>query len=394
MWTVFKKEIYRVLSDRRLILSVFIIPGLSIYLIYSLMGSVMNEQITDVEEHEAVVYTEYRPEAISTLMREGMRYTLYEGDVANAAEMERLITEGELDLVILFDPDFIDKVDNNGENPLPGVTVLYNQGRQKSTRAHAQFLGVMSAFHQQVVIDRLEDSAQYRVYDLVTHNHMDERLVMGQGLAMMLPILVVIFLFASAMSIGPDAIAGEKERGTIATLLVTPIERRHIALGKVLSLALLSLMGAFSAFIGIIASLPRLMQMDGRPSDMALYSLTDYLLLLVLLVTTVLFIVAVIALISAYAKTIKEATMLITPFYMLAIISGVMNSFGGAGGGGAILYYLSPIYGPIKLFGDILAFDYSLSSFLITTLSSLTYTVILVYAINLMFNNEKIMFSR
>ncbi|MCK7484352.1 MAG: ABC transporter permease subunit [Bacillus subtilis] len=65
-------------------------------------------------------------------------------------------------------------------------------------------------------------------------------------LSTLLPMLVVMFMFTGAMAIGPESIAGEKERGTIATLLVTPVKRREIALGKVFSLGVLSLISAAS----------------------------------------------------------------------------------------------------------------------------------------------------
>ncbi|MFQ7035420.1 MAG: ABC transporter permease subunit [Candidatus Borkfalkia sp.] len=52
------------------------------------------------------------------------------------------------------------------------------------------------------------------------------------------------------MGIAPESIAGEKERGTIATLLVTPIKRSELVVGKVLSLSALSSLSAISSFIG------------------------------------------------------------------------------------------------------------------------------------------------
>ena len=41
------------------------------------------------------------------------------------------------------------------------------------------------------------------------------------------------------MSVAPESIAGEKDRGTIATLLVTPLKRTHLAIGKIISLAII-----------------------------------------------------------------------------------------------------------------------------------------------------------
>jgi len=73
---------------------------------------------------------------------------------------------------------------------------------------------------------------------------LDDTEFMGKIIASLLPMLMIMFLFSGAMSIGPESIAGEKERGTIATLLVTPVKRKEIAIGKILALSVLSLISA------------------------------------------------------------------------------------------------------------------------------------------------------
>lgn len=77
--------------------------------------------------------------------------------------------------------------------------------------------------------------------------------------------LMLIFLYSGCMSIAPDSIAGEKERGTLATMLVTPMKRGNLAVGKILSLGTLALLSGLSSFIGTITSLPKMMggAMDG-----------------------------------------------------------------------------------------------------------------------------------
>ena len=66
----------------------------------------------------------------------------------------------------------------------------------------------------------------------------------GKMLGMVLPYIISILLCAGAMSLGSDSIAGEKERGTMATMLVLPVKRSHIVYGKLLALMTLSAMTA------------------------------------------------------------------------------------------------------------------------------------------------------
>ena len=85
-------------------------------------------------------------------------------------------------------------------------------------------------------------------------------------MTMIMPFLFVVLLFSSAMSICCESIAGEKERGTIATLLVTPVKRSYLVLGKVISLGITALVSALVSFIGLMASLPKLIGSEDRKS--------------------------------------------------------------------------------------------------------------------------------
>ena len=58
----------------------------------------------------------------------------------------------------------------------------------------------------------------------------------AQMITMMLPYLLLIFLFTGCVAITSESIAGEKERGTINTLLVTPTKRSYLAIGKIIAL--------------------------------------------------------------------------------------------------------------------------------------------------------------
>ncbi|MFW5894660.1 MAG: ABC transporter permease subunit [Bacillota bacterium] len=393
IWTVFRKEVYRVFSDKRLILTIFILPGLSIYLIYTVMGSLLSDMDDEVENHEPIIYQTAMPETIEDRIVNQMDAEIHDASDMDEDTLEAKVMDGEYDLVLLFDEDFMDAIEDYESSNPPGLEVFYNQGEQKSSRAYSELNSVLSGYHQEVVQSRLSDPSDYQVYDLASKNIVDESNVVAEGIAMIMPMLIIIFLFTGAMSIGPDAIAGEKERGTIATLLVRPVKRSSIAIGKVTSLSLLSLISALSSFVGIILSLPKLMQLDDSMPDVSIYTLQDYLALLVILITTVVFVVGLVSVISAFAKTIKEASMLIMPVYFLAMIVGIMNSFGADVHQGALVH-LIPIYGQINILAGILTFEYSMFNLLLTVVSSLVYTLGFVVLLNVMFNSEKIMFNR
>ncbi|TVP94734.1 MAG: ABC transporter permease [Acholeplasmatales bacterium] len=400
-WQIFKKEMVRVLTDRRLVLMVFIVPGLSIYILYSLMGMMIANQLEGVQEHRIVLYEANMPDAFRSRLlardeandRQRLNLDIRALEDIDEDTMTAQLLSGDIDVVMIFDPLFMDAINDADNHAIPEVFIHYNYGRQQSSFGYNQVTQVLMAFREDILIDRLESPEQYLVFMTQTAPVVDERQLTGQGIAVLMPMLIIIFLFAGAMSIGPDAIAGEKERGTIATLLVTPIKRSEIAIGKVTSLAALALISALSSFIGILLSLPRLMQLEEGNTNLGIYGVSEYGAILLVLASTVLFITGLVAVVSAYAKTVKEASMLIMPFYFITLLVGLVSSFGQDPIQMPIVHII-PLYGPVNLLSGIFIFEWSMINLLIVIVSSLLYTALFIWALARMFNSEKVMFQR
>jgi sodium transport system permease protein len=206
-----------------------------------------------------------------------------------------------------------------------------------------------------------------------------------------MPFLIIIFLFAGAMSIAPESIAGEKERGTIATLLITPVKRQEIAVGKVLSTSALACISAVSSFLGIMGSIPKLMGQANVESN--IYGPKEYLLMLMLLVSSVVLIVAMVSIVSAFAKSVKEATMYIMPLYGVSMVVGILSMFKDTAVND-LKFFLIPMYNTVISLSSIFLMDVNPLNIAVCILSNLFYTVILIYVLTRMFDNEKIMFSK
>jgi sodium transport system permease protein len=228
--------------------------------------------------------------------------------------------------------------------------------------------------------------SQDGIYDLATKED-----TAGTVFASLLPMLLLIFLFSAVISIAPESIAGEKERGTIATLLVTPTKRGHIAMGKIFALSIIALLSGASSAIGTILSMPSLMAASDN-IDGSVYSVVDYLLLAVVILSTVLVFVTVVSLISAYAKSIKEATTLATPLTIVVMIVGITAMFGN--GASAKLYqYCIPAYNSVQSMVRIFQFHATPPTMLLTVGSNLVFTLLGVFILTKMFESERIIFS-
>lgn len=395
--TIFKKEFYRVMSDRRLIFTAILLPGLAIFVMYTFLGNAIGNQMEDVENHTIVLYTENMPDDFETLLTSGER--TYEFHAFSDGDFEIVkegILDGDIDMLIRFPENFEAAIANyqDPNQTVPEVMTYYNPGEMYSSNAYGIIASTLSTYRSAVSHDRFGEDIYVFFTDATNEDHViiDQDRATGQGFASLLPMLIVMFLFSGAMSIGPDSIAGEKERGTIATLLVTPIKRSEVAIGKVLSLTVIALMSATSSFVGIMASLPNLMQ--GQELDANIYGIPEYASILVVLLATVLLIVGLVSLVSAYAKSIKEASMLILPFYFVAIIVGMSTMFNNGETATNPLLYAVPIFNSVNMLIGILTFDIVPLHFTIMVLSNLVYVVILVFIINKLFEAEQVMFSK
>jgi sodium transport system permease protein len=175
-------------------------------------------------------------------------------------------------------------------------------------------------------------------------------------------------------------------------LLVTPLGRRELAAGKILSLATLSFLSGLVTALATILSLPRLL---GGAEDMVIaqiYGARDYVLLALVILSTILFIVALISIVSAFARTVKEANMAVAPLMIVVMVVGVTGMFGGAQE--SAIYYLIPLYNSVQSMSGVFSLEYSAVNIALSSLSNFIYACIGGFVLTKMFNSEKIMFSR
>ena len=385
IWTVMKKEFARFFRDRRLVVSLFL-PGILIYLIYSLLGSGLISNLGGVDENYVYqVYTVNMPDEFAAQF-EGVSFMELHAISAEEADgHKQAVSDQQEDLLVIFPADFEEKYAAavaGDPTAAPTVEFFYNTVRSEGTQAYSLFASAISDLQQQVTPYFLP-----LVTDLATDAD-----VTGMIFSMIAPMLVLMFLFTGCMSVAPESIAGEKERGTLATMLVTPVRRSHIAAGKIIALSAISLLSGICSFLGIILSLPKLMGAAGNLS-VAVYTAGDYLMILGIVLSSVLVMVALVSIVSAFAKSVKEATGMIGPLMILVMILGLSTMF-SSGATGSYLWYLIPLYNSARAMSGIFSFLASPVAVLITIAVNLVVAALLAVLLAKMFDSEKIMFNK
>ena len=393
-WTIIRKEFARFFGDRQLVFTSVIMPGLLIYLIYSLMGVGIRNMETQGEQDLVVVTVENLPESMTPLFAmPDSSMTLIRKSIEQA-DIDAL-QDKDINAVLVRFPASFDSLvaaytPQSGELA-PNIEIYYNSANNAASRVYYAVDGILTSFEnsQSNLFDINRADSEEQRFDQATEDQ-----VVGDILSKLIPMLIIMMLFSGTMAIAPSAIAGEKERGTFATLLVTPMKRSELALGKIVSLSSIALLSGLSSFIGIALSLPKMISASSDEISIPFnYTTNDYIALLLVILASVLIMASAVSLLSALAKDVKNAGTMITPFMLVVMLAGLLPMF-QTGTPDNLAVYLIPFYNSIEVMTDVFAHSLRWTPVLITLVSDIAYTGIAVFGLTRMFNSEKIMFSR
>lgn len=386
--TVIKKEFARFFRDRRLVIGTLILPAVLIFALYSLMGSIFYDESDTysvrVVNPSALFTTSV--EQLAQLQGESVfELTEISADEAEAAKAD--VLAGRCDLLIVFPEGFDEAVLSVSVSPVgeaPNVELWYDPVSTASSSAYNAAYSLLDGLEDGV--SNLFDMNFSAGGSLVTDAEAEASVY-----AMLLPFLILTFLYSGCMGIAPESIAGEKERGTIATLLVTPIRRGELVVGKILSLSAISALSAISSFIGTFLAMPQIM--GGSIGDaIAAYSVWQYLALFAVMISAVLLIVTLISIISSFARSVKEATSFSVPLMIVVMLVGLSTMLFTVSPS-AHAAFLIPVYNCVQVMAEIFSLEFSAVNLLITLASNLVYIALLVWVLTRMFRSERVIFN-
>ena len=391
--TIIKKEFARFFGDRQMLFTTVIMPGLLIYIIYSIMGMGMKKMATEGTNELVTLCVENMPASVAPLI-DGIPAVSVSQQAVSQEDIDKL-EDKNLNVVLVRFPEAFDvnvaTFDPQSGIASPNVEIYYNSANNASSRVYHILEASLSAYEDQLSnrFDINRADSEEVAFDKANKDD-----VLGSILSKLIPMLILMMLFSGVMAIAPSSIAGEKERGTIATLLVTPLKRNELALGKVVSLSGIALLSGISSFIGIVLSLPKMIQADEVGVELGLnYTGADYTVLLLIILSSVLIMASAVSLLSALAKDVKNAGTMITPFMLVVMFCGLTPMF-QSGTPESLTAYLIPFYNAIQVMTAVFAHEMRWMPVIVTLAANVVYTGIAVWGLTRMFNSEKVMFSK
>ncbi len=248
--TVYTKELRDSLRDRRTLLSTIIIPTLVIPLLFVVVSKIMSDVITKTKDEiptVAIIGGEDSPGVVAALKHSPKLKV-----VPTPVDWKQAISDKKLRVAVEFPEKFEAGLKAGAAS---GVKVYNYSGELKSEHGAGVVEGFLGELREQTVADRLGEHGLARTiarpFEFKRENVAPPEKVGGNIFGGLVPYLIIIICFTGAMYPAMDLTAGEKERGTMETLLCSPVARVDIVLGKFLMV----LTGSLSAMCFMLLSM-------------------------------------------------------------------------------------------------------------------------------------------
>lgn len=394
MMIILKKELRRVFGDKKMIFGMFIMPPLMMIIIFSLIGNTMNNMMDDMKTHKSLVYfsnLDEKTKADLGSIAETMTIeSIKDGEMESLKEK---LKNGEIDAIVELPSDFRKKIENYDRENIPNINIFYNPSEDNSDMAYKKLESVFDeGIKKNIIKERIGDEKILEVFTInkdVDGQIFKEEKMSGKALSMMLPYFIVIMLYSSIMGLSIDTFTGEKERGTMASLLLAPIKRTDIVLGKLIGLTLISMISSIAYVVSMSIVMPKAMSF-GQDTTVK-FTFTQFGQIALIMLSMAFLMVAMISIIATYAKNAKEAGTYIAPLYIIVIVAGVltMTSKGEA----SPIKFLIPIYGSCLAIGRSIVSELDTLNLIYSVGSNVLIGLVFSFIVAKMFGSEKIMFN-
>ncbi|AXR05893.1 ABC transporter permease [Salinimonas sediminis] len=335
MWMVFIKEMKEVVRDRKTMFFMILLPLLIFPLIIGAVAYFSTKAAQDAQSKTltyAIVNAEAAPHIDAALAKaDGFKRLSLPANTS----IDSWVKSDGADFVLAVPPDYDADPLQAGNNNLE---LYYNGAGFNAIEARLNTLiDPIAKANQRAAFDRLEitpaqQSAIMAPIVIKDINVADERENIGEVLGGLVAYVIFILCLQGAMIPAADLGAGEKERGTLETLLISPIDRHKIVLGKFLTIATA---GVTTALISVLSMavwgilVGQSMAIEVVTNFMGAIGLIDFLLIFLMLIPVVAIFAAVLLSLSIYAKTFKEAQSYMGPLVMVIIVPIVMATLPG-----------------------------------------------------------------
>ncbi|MEO7413354.1 MAG: ABC transporter permease [Opitutaceae bacterium] len=338
--TVYLKELKDSLRDRRTLLSTIIIPTLVMPLLFFAFGSVMYKMDRQARAETPTVMIlggEDSPKTVAVL-RQDARVRI----VPTTADWKQRISDKKIRAAVEIPAGFDAGLAQGGA---PAVTVYNYSGESRSRLGVEQAERILRELRESTVEARLGERgvpvALTRPFEIRRTNVAPPEKVGGNLIGGLIPYIIIMLCFTGAMYPAMDLTAGEKERGTMETLLCSPVARVDIVLGKFLMV----LTASIATMVLSLVSMSATVVLGGsyfsakvavtRAGAAAAAAQTSSVIPVIdplgvigvfaMILPVAVFFAAVLFTVSLFAKSYKEAQSYVAPLILVVLLPAMIG---------------------------------------------------------------------
>ena len=333
IFTIFKKELKDTLRDRRTLMMMFVIPILIFPIIMNLFASVsksFQEEAANKKIKIGIVGTEnnFLQLELNAIPKElgEKEIILYKDTLSLINDLKK----DSLQLGAYVSSEFNQLMDSMNPAPLTFFFNATDMGMQERAEAYMAVIDAKAKSKRFIKLG-IEEA---RTQPITTEyrNIASDKEMIGKLAGGILPYIFIAFGFIGCMYPAIDLFTGEKERGTIETLLTTPVARWQILFGKMGVVVLSGLTAATCALLGLFFSI-EFIDSEGNAEILkivhSILNPTFIVLLYSLLIPLTVFFAGLMIPIAVNAKSFKEAQSIITPLNIVMVLPAMVGFFPG-----------------------------------------------------------------
>ncbi len=387
---IYKKELLDLMRDKRTVITSIVIPIVLYPLLMVGFTSLMIRQESKLEKQLVDVYIQ---DNISDENSQRIIQALVE------IENLRVKAENEYYENMLKD-NFIqafieinDSLSTSGYHVFK-VTISYNETNEKSKMAFERIRQKLYEIEKDFVTERLSaiqiNEDILNAVDIEENNVAPPEQMLVFLVGKILPYLLIMLTMSGGAVVASDLVAGEKERGTLETILVSAAKRIELVIGKYLTIITISLITVLLNLFSMYISFSFIISQSGVDMAEIQLPISNFILILIAMIPLLTLLAAILLSISTYARNIKEAQSYTMPILfagmMLAMIS-MFPAFELTYG-----FALIPIVNFSLLFRNIMMGDFELSKFFVVVGSTIVLDIIAISVSIKLFKNESVLF--
>ncbi len=385
IFTIFKKELIDTLRDKRTLMMMLVIPILIFPVLLNVFGGISASfkekaankvvKIGYIGEKNGYLYEklENLPEQLGK-----KEIILYK----DSTELKKAIQIDTLQIGLFVSPTF----ETHLKERKPAQVIVFFNGTEEGMRERAErYISVIEdiALQERYIEMNLKVSELTPITPKYS-NVASTKEMIGKLAGGILPYIFIAFGFLGCMYPAIDLFTGEKERGTIETLLTTPVARWQILFGKMGVVVLSGVFAATAALLGLFLSI----EVFNMVEDAALLDIVHeilspkfILLLFSLLFPLIVFFAGIMIPVAIYAKSFKEAQSIITPINLIVVLPAMIGFFPGI--------KLTAITASIPVVNIVLSTKELIAGTLDYSLLGLSYLVMIIIAVIAVFVSYK-----